>query len=104
MAGNGNFSVATGFSDASGNAVFIFNAPATPTQLFASIRANATKNGYISAENETAITITPETVSEAEGGLSLITILLIVIPIVVLVIVVVLIKLKVITVSRGEEE
>lgn len=104
LAGNGNFSVATGFSDASGNAVFIFNAPATPTQLFASIRANATKNGYISAENETAITITPETVSEAEGGLSLITILLIVIPIVVLVIVVVLIKLKVITVSRGEEE
>ena len=100
----GNFSGTTGVSDANGSCTFMFNAPSTEMQLQSLLRANVTKNGFISAENETTITITPETITEGGGGWSLTTILLIVIPIVILVIVVVLIKMKVIVVSSKEEE
>jgi len=101
---NGNFSVTTAITDVNGSCTFIFNAPITTAQLSAVITANATKNGFISAGNQTTITIAPEAPTQAEGGWPWWTILLIVIPIVVLVIVVVLIKLKIITVSTKEEE
>jgi len=92
---------ATGFTDASGYCTFIYNAPRTTEQIpLIVITANATKNGYISGENQTTVTVTPET----GGGWPLTTILLILIPIVIVVIVVVLIKLKIITVSSKEEE
>jgi hypothetical protein len=101
---NGNFSDTTAITDVSGSCTFIFNTPITAAQLSTVIRANATKNGFISAGNQTTITITPEAPSQAEGGWPWWTILLIVIPIVVVVIVLVLIKLKIITVSTEEEE
>jgi parallel beta-helix repeat protein len=101
---NGNFSSTTAITDVSGSCTFIFNTPITTAQLSAVIRANATKNGFISAGNQTTITITPEAPLQAEGGWPWWTILLIVIPIVVVVVVLVLIKLKIITVSTEEEE
>jgi hypothetical protein len=101
---NGNFSGTTAITDVNGSCTFIFNAPITTTQLSAVIRANATKNGFISAGSQTTMNIMPEAPPQAEGGWPWWTILLIVIPIVVVVIVVVLIKLKIITVSAKEEE
>jgi chondroitin AC lyase len=101
---NGNFSSTTAITDVSGSCTFIFNTPITTAQLSAVIRANATKNGFISAGNQTTITIAPEAPPQAEGGWPWWTILLIVIPVVIVVIVLVLIKLKIITVSSEEEE
>ena len=101
---NGNFSGTTAITDVNGSYTFIFNAPITTAQIPAVITANATKNGFISAGNQTTITIAPEAPPQAEGGWPWWTILLIVIPIVVVVIVLVLIKLKIITVSTEEEE
>jgi chondroitin AC lyase len=101
---NGNFSGTTAITDVNGSCTFIFNAPITTTQLSAVIRANATKNGFISAGTQTTMNIMPEAPPQAEGGWPWWTILLIVIPIVVVVIVVVLIKLKIITFSSEEEE
>jgi chondroitin AC lyase len=101
---NGNFSGTTAITDVNGSCTFIFNAPITTTQLSAVIRANATKNGFISAGSQTTMNIMPEAPPQAEGGWPWWTILLIVIPIVVVVIVVVLIRLKIITVSAEEEE
>jgi parallel beta-helix repeat protein len=101
---NGNFSGTTAISDVNGSCTFIFNAPVTTTYLSAVITANATKNGFISAENQTRINIAPEVTPQAEGGWPWWTVLLIVIPIVIVVIVVVLIKLKIITVSSKAEE
>ena len=92
---HGSFPVSTNLTDSQGYCKFVFNAPRTNVQLNATITANATKNGYISEENQITLTVSPET----GGGWSLITILLIIIPIVIVVIVAVLIKLKVITLS-----
>ena len=98
----GNLSAATGLTDSNGYCTFIFNAPRTTEQIpQIIIIANATKNGYISAENQTTITVTAEV---GEGGLPLTTILLIIIPIIITVVVVILIKLKIIVISAGEEE
>jgi co-chaperonin GroES (HSP10) len=97
----GNFSVLTDTTDSKGHCEFVFNAPRTTMQLTPTIAANATKNGYITGENQTTITVTPETM--AGGGWPLTTILLIVIPIAIVVIIVVLVKLKVITFSSEEE-
>jgi len=101
---NGNFSGTTAITDVSGSCTFVFNTPITTAQISAVIRANATKNGFISAGNQTTITIAPEAPPQAEGGWPWWTILLIVIPVVIVVIVLVLIKLKIITVSTEEEE
>lgn len=100
---HGNFSATNKTTNSKGRCIFIFNAPKTTTQLSVILIANATKNGYISGGNQTTLTITPETITETEGGWPLTTILLIVIPIVVGVIIIVLIKLKIITVSTEEE-
>jgi len=82
----GNLSATTGLTDSNGYCTFIFNAPRTTEQIpQIIIIANATKNGYISAENQT-------------------TILLIIIPIIIAVVVVILIKLKIIVLSTEEEE
>jgi len=98
----GNLSSTTGITDSNGYCTFVFNAPKTTEQLpLIVITANATKNGYISAEKQTTITVTAEV---GEGGLPLTTILLIIIPIVIAVVVVILIKLKIIVISTGEEE
>jgi hypothetical protein len=101
---NGNFSGTTAITDVSGSCTFIFNTPITTAQLSAVTRANATKNGFISAGNQTTITIAPEAPPQSEGGWPWWTILLIVIPVAIVVIVLVLIKLKIITVSTEEEE
>jgi hypothetical protein len=98
----GNLSYSTASTDVNGSCIFTFYAPSTTSQLFSDLTTNATKNGFISAQNTTTLTITPEKIEEESGGLSLTTILLIVIPIVIAVIVVLLIKLKIITVSKEE--
>jgi len=98
----GNLSATTGLTDSNGYCTFIFNAPRTTEQIpQIIIIANATKNGYISVENQKTITVTAEV---GEGGLPLTTILLIIIPIIIAVVVVILIKLKIIVISAGEEE
>ncbi len=96
---HGDFSVSTDITDLEGRCEFVFNAPRTTAQLSIIITANVTKNGYISGQNETTITVTPET----GGGWSLMTILLIIVPIVIVVILVVLVKLNVIAFSVEEE-
>jgi len=98
---DGNFSVTSGTTDSAGHCAFVFSAPKTLEQLLITITANATKNGYISGENQATITVIPET--PETGGWPITTILLIVIPIAVVVIVLVLIKLKIIMVSVEEE-
>ena len=100
----GNFSVDNGVTDSNGRCTLVFNAPQTETQLTATINATVSKNGYVTAENQTEITITPAVPIGSGGGLALTTILLIVIPIIVVVIVVVLVKLKVLSFSVKEEE
>lgn len=100
----GNFSAKTGYSIVNGSCTFIFSAPETKSQLNAVITVQAEKNGYVSAANQTTITVIPQTIVPEEGGLPWITILLIIIPIVIAVIVAVLIKLKIITFSPSEEE
>jgi hypothetical protein len=98
----GNLSATTGLTNSNGYCTFIFNASKTTEQIpQIIIIANATKNGYISAEKQTTITVTAEA---GEGGLPLTTILLIIIPIIIAVVVVILIKLKIIVLSTGEEE
>jgi parallel beta-helix repeat protein len=98
----GNLSATTGLTDSNGYCTFIFNAPRTTEQIpQIIIIANATKNGYIGAENQTIITVTAEV---GEGGWPLTTILLIIIPVVIVAVVAVLIKLKVIALSVKEEE
>jgi parallel beta-helix repeat protein len=99
LSSDGTFSVTNGTTDSEGYCILVFNAPRTTTQLSIIITANATKNGYISGQSETTISVTPET----GGGWPLMTILLIIIPIAIVVIIFVLVKLKVITLSIGEE-
>ena len=101
---DGNFSVITKTTNSTGICTFIFNAPQTTAQLSITITANVTRNGYIDGGNQTAITVNPKTVPQAEGGWPITTILLIIIPIIIAVVVVILIKLKIIVISAGEEE
>jgi hypothetical protein len=97
----GNLSATTGLTNSNGYCTFIFNASGTTEQIpQIIIIANATKNGYISAENQKTITVTAEV---GEGGLPLTTILLIIIPIIIAVVVVILIKLKIIVLSTEEK-
>ena len=100
---NGNFSGTTAVSDVNGSCTFTYNAPVTTAMLNATITANATKNGFISAEKQTTINLVPQEPPQATGW-TWWTILLIIIPIVIVVIVVVLIKLKIIRVSSEDEE
>ena len=95
----GTFSVANGTTDSEGYCILVFNAPRTTAQLSINVTVNVTKNGYISAEKQTTITVTPET----GGGWPLMTVLLIIIPIAIVIIIFVLVKLKVITFSVEEE-
>jgi len=100
----GNFSAITKTTDTKGICTFTFNAPQTTEQVSIAITTNVTKDGYADGGNQTAITVTPGTVVQPEGGWPIVTILLIVIPIVIAIVVVILIKLKVITISSEEEE
>jgi parallel beta-helix repeat protein len=98
----GNFSITSQTTDSTGRSTFLFNAPKTPIQLSASITARAAKNGYITAMNQSSITVLPEPTQNA--GLSLTTILLIAIPLMIIAVLAVLIKLKVISISLKEEQ
>lgn len=99
----GSFSFTTQTTDASGTCSFVFNAPYTTMQIYATIIANVTRSGYVNGGNQTEIIVTPKMASEAEGGWPLTTILLILIPIIIaVVVVVVLIKFKVISVSSND--
>ncbi|MCJ7470747.1 hypothetical protein MUO74_09725, partial [Candidatus Bathyarchaeota archaeon] len=100
----GNFSIANGVTDSNGQCTLVFNAPQTEIQLTATINATASKNGYVTAENQTRINITPSTPAGDGGGLALTTILMIVIPIIAVVVVIGLVKLKVLSFSVKEEE
>ena len=100
----GNFSVITTTTDTTGTCTFVFDAPQKTEQTSIVITANVTKNGYMDGGNQTAITVKPKTVPQAEGGWPITTILLIIIPIIIAVVVVILIKLKIIVLSTGEEE
>jgi len=104
LADYGNFSTTRGITDSDGSARFVFNAPETAVQLTAMIRANASKNGYVSAENQTTITVTQKITPQAEEGWPITTILLIIIPVAIAVVIVILVKLKIIVVSFKEEE
>ncbi len=96
----GSLSATTGLTDSNGYCTFTFSAPRTSEEIpQVIVIANATKNGYISAENQTTITVT----AEVGGGWSLTTILLILIPVVIVAMVAILIKLKVIVLSAKEE-
>lgn len=100
----GNFNVTTKITDASGACNFVFRAPYTTAQIFITITANVTKNGYINGGNQTETIVTPKITSEQEGGWPLTAILLILIPIIIIaIVVVVLVKLKIISVSTREE-
>lgn len=100
----GNFSVANGVTDSNGQCTFVFVAPQTEIQLTATIHATASKNGYVTAENQTQINTTPAASTGSGGGLALTTILLIVIPIIAAIIIIVLVKLKVLSFSAEEDE
>jgi len=100
----GNFSTTTSVTDSNGRCTFLFNAPKTDVQFTATIRANATKNGYMSAAGQTMINVIPEMTTQTVGGIPLTIILLIVIPAIIVAVVAVLIKFKVISISFGEEE
>lgn len=97
----GNFSITSQTTDSAGRSTFLFNAPKTPIQLSATITARAAKNGYITAMNQSSITVLPEPTQNA--GLSLTTVLLIVVPLMIIAVLAVLIKLKVISISLKEE-
>lgn len=95
----GSLSATTGVTDSNGKCTFTLNAPETSQQLSIVVTIKATKNGYVSQENQVTITVTAETV----GGWSITTLLLIIIPIAIVIVVIVLIKLKVISISASEE-
>jgi len=99
LSSDGTFSVANGTTNQEGCCVLVFNAPRATAQFSIIVMANVSKNGYISGQSETTITVTPET----GGGWSLMTILLIIVPIAIVVIIAVLVKLKVIAFSVEEE-
>ena len=101
----GQFSNATGLTDANGEFQMIFTAPQTAELVGITISASATKNGYVDGQGQTSLTVNPAP-GQGTGtlfGLSLTTLLLIIIPVIVVVVVVILIKKKVIVFSRGEE-
>jgi hypothetical protein len=99
---HGNFLANTLNTDSSGQCTFVFQAPNTTIQLFAAIKVNVTRNGYVNATSQSTITIIPQTTTSIVGGWPVTTILIIIIPVIILVVVVALIKLKVITISVEE--
>ncbi|MFQ6064043.1 MAG: right-handed parallel beta-helix repeat-containing protein [Candidatus Bathyarchaeia archaeon] len=54
---NGTFSPETGITDSNGDAVFVFTAPETTTQLNATVTATVTKTGYADGHAEVAIIV-----------------------------------------------
>ena len=103
-ASNGTLSALNGTTDSLGHCTFTLKAPQTLVQIPVVVTVNASKNGFLSVENETTVTVTPGAVSGAEGGFPWVTVLLIAIPIVIAVIIVVLVKLKIINVTFEESE
>jgi hypothetical protein len=101
----GQFSNATGLTDANGEFQMMFTASETAELVGITISATATKTGYVDGQNQTSLTVNP-VAGQGAGtlfGLSLTTLLLIIIPVIVVVVVVVLIKKRIIVFSRGEE-
>jgi len=101
---SGNFSITNQTTNPTGFCTFIFTAPQTQSQIYVTVTANVTKNGYVDGGNQTLLRVTPKTSAQEEGGWPIVTILLILIPIIIVVIVVILIKLKIIVISTKEEE
>jgi hypothetical protein len=100
----GSFLNTTMLTDSDGRAEFVYQAPLTETQLPVVVLVNASKFGYVSADNRADLTVTPAAAPQVGGGLSLTTILLILVPIVIAIVVAVLLKLKIITFASEEEE
>jgi len=94
----GDFSAATGKTDANGSCTIVFTAPKVTTQVEVTITASATKTGYVDGVQQTRIIVNPPPATAL--GLPLTTILLIIIPIIVIAIVAVLIKMKIIVISH----
>ena len=57
---DGSSFTATALTDADGNVVFSFTAPAVSSPLEVTISASASKTGYIDAQNATTITVDPK--------------------------------------------
>jgi hypothetical protein len=100
----GNFTEPIGTTNETGNCIFTFNAPSTPVQITTTITASASKQGYVSASNQTSLDIVPQAAQEQGGGLSWITILAILVPVIIVIVVLILYKLKVVSFSNEEEE
>jgi hypothetical protein len=99
----GNFSETTSTTDQNGTSTFTFYAPQTSSQLYPTVTANVTENGYADGTGTETISVMPKNVSQA-GGWPLMTILLVLVPALIVVVVVLLIKLKIISISFGEEQ
>jgi PKD repeat protein len=101
----GSFNVTSMLTNGQGICDFIFATPYTVVQIYVTVTANVTRNGYVDGGNQTQIVVNPKTVPPGEGGWPLMTILLILIPVIIAVIVIiVLIKFKVVTVSSSDTE
>jgi len=100
---NGNFAVINKTTGSDGLCSFVFSTPQTSVQMNVTVVANVVKNGFVSNENGTIITVIPKMPLPPEAGFPLLTVLLIVIPIVIVVVVIILIKLKIIAISLKEE-
>jgi hypothetical protein len=101
----GSFNVTSMLTNGQGICDFIFAAPYTVVQIYVTVTANVTKNGYVDGGNQTQIVVNPKTVPPGEGGWPLMTILLILIPVIIaVVVIIVLIKFKVVTVSSSDTE
>lgn len=101
----GQFSNATGLTDANGEFQMMFTAPETAELVGITMSATATKTGYVDGQNQASLTVNPAA-GQGVGtlfGLSLTTLLLIIIPVIVVIVVVVLIKKRIIVFTRGEE-
>jgi uncharacterized GH25 family protein len=59
----GSFNTTTGTTSSSGVVTFVFNAPQTTSEIYATITATASKDRYIGGENQTTIDITPKVLS-----------------------------------------
>jgi hypothetical protein len=99
---HGSVSANTLRTDPSGQCTFVFQAPNTTIQFFATIKVNVTQSGYLNASSQSTITVLPQTITSNVGGWPLTIILLIIIPVIILIVAVALIKLKVIVISVKE--
>lgn len=94
----------TGVTDSSGHCTLIYKAPVASALLPVTINANVTKFGYMSAENQTTISITPPASSGANNWSMIILLLIIIVPTVIVAAIVVLVKKKLVVISIGAEE